>query len=247
LAGGCRPDLLTYIGELRAKESSPAWVRSYAVREGYIGENPLRRLEAGDRPKLGRTPKRILEPDEVDRLLSPAGSNRTLLASAIWTGLRQSELLGLTWGDLDFDAGLIRVRKRLSRKSRERKSLKTDAAQLDVILSPSLARLLREHKAASRFKAPTDYVFCSVEGKPLHWSNVDKRALHRAFGKAKLREPRPRWHDLRHTFASALIAAGADVGFLSTQLGHASPDITLGVLCPRVPVGAPRRRTQEPD
>lgn len=232
-------DMQTFIAMLNSKGLAPWSVRgivarvgsvyAFAVDKGYVAENPVRKLQPGDRPKIARTEKRILEPEEIEKLLANAGRYRSLLAGAIFSGLRQSELLGLVWGDLDFNAGLIRVRQQLSRKTRTRKSLKTEAAQRDVVLSPYLAQLLREHKAASRFSGDEDFVYCSFEGRPLHWSNVDKRGLHAAVAKAKLREPRPRFHDCRHTFASALIAAGVDVGFLSTQLGHASPDITLKI------------------
>jgi integrase len=61
------------------------------------------------------------------------------------------------------------------------------------------------------------------------WSNVVRRGLHSASKRAKLREPRPRFHDLRHSFASLVIAQGANVVFVSEQLGHADPDVTLRV------------------
>ena len=97
---------------------------------------------------------------------------------------------------------------------------------------PALARLLREHQAASRFSKKGDYVFASHKGTPLHYRNLAQRGLAKAVEDAGLDGdglPRLRWHDLRHTFASLLIAQGANVVFVSRQLGHASPDITLRV------------------
>ena len=102
-----------------------------------------------------------------------------------------------------------------------------------MLLIPSLARILREHKARAfavgRAK-PEDFVFASSTGTPLHYRNVVRRGLDKAVeaaglgadGRAKLR-----WHELRHTFASLLIAQGLNVVYVSRQLGHASPDTTL--------------------
>ncbi len=59
----------------------------------------------------------------------------------------------------------------------------------------------------------------------MHWRNVSRRALQPALKKAGIAPIR--WHDLRHTFASLLIAGGANVVFISRQLGHGSSDITL--------------------
>lgn len=94
-------------------------------------------------------------------------------------------------------------------------------------MMPALGRLLREHKLASPFSGAGDFVFASSAGTPLHWRNVSKRGLEKALATADLEHVR--WHDLRHTFASLLIAQGANVVFVSRQLGYASADITLRV------------------
>ena len=92
---------------------------------------------------------------------------------------------------------------------------------------PALSRLLREHKLASPYSGPTNFVFASAAGTALYWRNVARRGLVEALDAADLHHVR--WHDLRHTFASLLIAEGANVVYASRQLGHASPDITLRV------------------
>jgi integrase len=148
------------------------------------------------------------------------------LASAILTGLRQSELLGLRWRDIDFEDGLIRVRSALDRHGNDVPP-KTEHAVRDVVLIPALADSLREHRTQSAFSGSDDYVFASKVGTPLHWRNVSRRALKPALEAAGI-EPL-RWHDFRHTFASLLIGGGANVVFTSRQLGHGSSDITLRV------------------
>jgi integrase len=91
---------------------------------------------------------------------------------------------------------------------------------------------LREHKLVSVHSSPGDPVFASLTGQPMHFRNVTRRGLAAAVTKAGLGregEPRLRFHDLRHCFASLLIAQGLNVVFISRQLGHASPSFTLDV------------------
>lgn len=173
---------------------------------------------------------RVLDTPEIVALLDAASPNyRTLLAAAVFLGLRQGELLGLTWADVDFDAGLVRVRKQLDR-SGSRVEPKTPKAVREVVLMPTLGRLLREHKLRTPFSTPGDYVFTTSAGTPYYWRNVSKRGLERAKQRAGLDgegRPRLRFHDLRHTFASILVAQGENVVYVSRQLGHASVKQTL--------------------
>src|SRR5439155_17677268 len=94
---------------------------------------------------------RILQREEIAALLaSSRPTYRTLLATAIFTGLRFGELLGLTWADIDFEARLVRVRKQLDRwKEGElprRVEPKTPQAIREVVLTPTLAKMLNEHR-----------------------------------------------------------------------------------------------------
>jgi hypothetical protein len=97
---------------------------------------------------------------------------------------------------------------------------------------PALGRMLREHKLAANHSTPSDFAFSTLRGTPMQQRNVGRRGLDKATERAKLNsdeKPRFRFHDLRHSFASLLIAQGADVVFVSRQLGHANPSITLSV------------------
>lgn len=203
-----------------------------AVRRGLIPVNPVDRLERGERPRTERQEMRALERDEIRALLEAAdAAYRPLLATAIFTGLRRGELLGLVWADVDFEAGLVRVRKQLDLDG-ARVTPKTPQAVREVVLMPALGRILREHRLASPFAGDRQPVFASSVGTPLHYRNVNRRGLGQSAGRAGLNgqgRPNLRFHDLRHTFASLLVAEGANVVFVSRQLGHASPDITLKV------------------
>jgi integrase len=230
-------DVLALIGELREGGYSGWSIRSFltplsrlfshAVRRDVVAISPISKLDRTERPVVWKREQRVLNGEEIGRLLDAAPPRyRTLIASAVLTGLRQSELLGLRWRDIDFDEELIRVRSALDRHGKD-VAPKTEHAVRDVILIPTLAGLLREHQEMSAFSGPDDYVFASRVGTPLYWRNVARRALKPALAEAGI-EPL-RWHDLRHTFASLLIGGGANVVFTSRQLGHGSSDITLRV------------------
>lgn len=207
-------------------------VLSHAARRGLIAENPVSRLERGERPPAERQEMRILERGEIADLLEAADDRyHALLATAVFTGLRLGELLGLTWRDLDADGGILRVRKQLDRGG-ERVEPKTSQAIRDVILMPALGRILREHRLRSPHSSDADFIFASAEGTGLDRRNAVRRGLERAVSRAQLGgadRPKLRFHDLRHTFASLLVAQGHNVVFVSRQLGHASPNISLGV------------------
>ena len=91
-------------------------------------------------------------------------------------------------------------------------------------MSPRLKDILKRHMLL-RDSSNIDYVFTSSEGTPLSPSNVVSREFHPALKRAGLR--RIRFHDLRHTYASLMIASRADIKFIQSQLGHSSAMITL--------------------
>lgn len=228
-------DLLLLIDKLRSAGYTAWTIRTaltplsrllnHAVRRGVIAVSPMNRLDRTERPAVWAAEQKILKREEIGRLLDGAPSRyRTLIATAVFTGLRQGELLGLTWGDVDFDGGVVKVRKSLDRHGR-RLEPKTRHAVRDVVVMPTLARTLKQHWHESRYASSADYVFASQRGTPLYWRNVARRALQPARVNAGLEHLR--WHDLRHTFASLLIAEGANIVWVSRQLGHGSSDITL--------------------
>jgi integrase len=173
-----------------------------AVRKRLVASNPVRGLEKKERP---------------------------LIALLLFTGVRLGEALGLTWADIDTDEGFVRVREQLGR-DRRRVELKTDSAVRDIVLVPQLASVLKQHKMASRFKRPEDYVFASPHGKGRD-HRATARGIRRAVDRAKLRDGgKVTAHTLRHTYASMLIVGmGVDPVNVSKQLGHSDPATTLGV------------------
>ena len=228
-------DVLRVIARMKANGKKPWTIRSvltplgrilgHATRKGKIASNPMQRLERGERPKIERGEMRILSREDIGKLLAGSPERyRTILATAVLTGMRLSELLGLQWQDVDFNAGVIRVRRQADRKGLMVEP-KTPQAKRAIVLPPALAKTLREHKMASGFKADTNLVFPTGTGRAQNGRNVSRRGLEKALMNAKL--AKMRFHDLRHTHCSLLISEGLNVVYVSRAMGHASPDITL--------------------
>jgi integrase len=156
-------DVATLMTELRAAGKSEKTIAGalatlqsivrFALRNGWIAHNPVERLESGERPHPIPRRQRVLGRDEIVRLLvACAPRYRILIATALYTGLRISELLGLQWSDLDLDGGELHVKAQLSRARHgipsRRVPLKTAASRREVPLAPQLVARLREHRCA---------------------------------------------------------------------------------------------------
>src|SRR6266567_73468 len=120
-----------FIVALRAKGLAPKTIASaltplgrvfsLAIRRGYMDGNPLERLERSERPRIQKREQRVLDHNEIQRLLAAClPSHRPLIATAIFTGMRLGELLGLVWEDIDFEQGLVSVRYQLARRWRDK-------------------------------------------------------------------------------------------------------------------------------
>jgi integrase len=212
-------------------------VMRFAVRNSWIADNPVEKLERHERPRPSRHPQRALGRDEIARLLDCClPTYRTLVATALYTGMRLSELLGMVWDDIDFGRACIHVRAQLSMahtgSPARRVAPKTEAAHRQIPLTPQLAGLLRERRFAAACSAGGAWVFSTRKGTPFSQRNIQRSALHLAADAAGLRVngARLRFHDLRHTFASHLIIdLGLDVVQVSRLMGHASPSTTLNI------------------
>ena len=141
----------------------------FALRNGWIVDDPVVKLETDERPHPVRRRQRVLGRGEIRRLLAACLPRyRPLIATALYTGMRTSELLGLVWGDVDLSGGRIYVRAQLSRSHRnapaERVSPKTPSSLREIPLVPQLAAVLREHRRSSVLTACEDWVFGTRHG-----------------------------------------------------------------------------------
>lgn len=199
----------------------------YAVRHHGLDANPADKLLSHEIPKPERSRQRFLTRAEIGRLLGAAvDPYRPALAIGVLAGLRIGETLGLTWADIDLSAGAIKVRAQLGRDGESREP-KTAAGRRDVILMPELGRELRRFRLASRHAQPEDLVSSTGNGRSIGDRNMAQRGLGKACRGVGLEGVT--FHILRQTFASILIDQGHDPVFVSRQLGHANPAITLRV------------------
>lgn len=212
---------------------------SQAVRWRLLAHNPATDV---DLPKQRREEMRPLSPTEARRFLEAAAEDSLgiLFELLLTTGLRPGEALGLTWPDVDLEAGRLHVQRSLSKDAKggdwRLQPPKTPRARRTVPLLPSTVQALRRHRrhqAEERLKAGTawrdsDLVFTGRNGAPLEYRNLVKRHFKRVLEKAGLPN-NIRLYDLRHTCATLLLAAGENPKIVSERLGHASIAMTLDV------------------
>src|SRR5262245_23885763 len=190
----------------------------HAVQWGYLDANPVQYVE---RPRGEDKEMDVLTPEEIRQLLdAQAEPLRTLLLMAILTGMRQGELFGLQWDDIDFAKHHIHVRRSLWHGTLG--TPKSRRSRRAINMSPTLEEALRAFKTTYR---RSDFVFSSERGTPLDADNFRHREFPQALKRAGLR--RVRFHDLRHTSTSLLIAQNAHPKYIQAQLGHASIQTTL--------------------
>jgi integrase len=223
------------------------WANAF-TNDGLIPRNPC---EAVDPPQVRREEIRPLDRDQVRVLFEVARENRleAMYIVAVHCGLRQGELLGLRWNDVDLEAGTLQVRRTLS--NGEFTTPKTAKSRRTVNLTPTAVDALKRHserQAQEMMRANTlnqdqGLVFASMVGTPL-----SRRNLTRSFKALLKRVGLPhtvRFHDLRHTCATLLLSRGYNAKFVQELLGHATVAITLDTYSHVLPGMADHAATME--
>ncbi len=195
-----------HAASLQRRISAARTFFGWLLREGRITENPAERLRT---PRVKKPLPRVVQIEEAAPLVETdvgdglrALRNRALLEVAYGGGLRVSELAGLDVEDLDLDGGLVRVRRGKGGKERV------------APIGPPAVEALRAWLGGKRSGA----VFTNAEG-----GRLTTRAMYDVVKRAGLQqgqEVHP--HMLRHSFATHLLAGGADVRAIQEMLGHAS-------------------------
>jgi len=179
---------------------------------------------------------RALTPQEAGVFLAAARGDRleALYAVAVGLGLRQGEICGLRWEDVDVERGRLSVRKQVQRIGGKARlvDLKTRQSRRTIALPRVIAAQLRAHKVCQneeRLLARERWqdwslVFPSTIGTPLEPSNLTKRYKALLAGAGL---PAIRFHDLRHSCASLLIAQGISPRVVMETLGHSQIGLTM--------------------
>lgn len=207
-----------------------------AVASGLIATNPADNIRL---PKATKADLSPLMDDDITRFVNACNSDRygNLYLIDLFTGLRQSEILGLQWGDIDLEAGTIHVQRQLQkvRDKNEYILLPTKNGKDRIVpFAPSVAEVLKRvqrQQATWRIAAGEAWdnsmglVFTNEVGGHLCHATVQKhfRKFRNSLGL------KCRFHDLRHSTAIMALQSGCSVKSVSDMLGHYSSAFTMDV------------------
>jgi integrase len=212
-----------------------------ALAQAVIDDLIPRNVASGERPRSSRNQEeaKALSPVQVRVLLTAADGerNEAMYVVAVHTGLRQGELLGLIWTDVDLDTGKLSVRRSLkvmhhglvfgpTKNKASRRSVPLNKSAVSALK----AHRLRQNEERLRLGAlweDHDLVFPNRVGKPINHSNLYHREFTVLLEKAELQDQGFTFHSLRHTFATELFRRGKHPKIVQSLLGHSSITQTM--------------------
>jgi integrase len=235
LKDGMAPKSVRYIrGTLRN-------ALNQAVKWGLVVRNAAALV---DGPRVPTYEIQAFTPDEARQFLLAARGDRleALYSVALTLGLRQGEALGLRWQDVDVRLGYLRVARQLQRFDGVFQLVepKTARSRRTIVMPPSISKILDEHRTRQteeRAKGGKDWnewdlVFTRADGHPLDGTVVTHQ-FHRFLTNAGL--PQRRFHDLRHSCATLLLAQGVSPRVVMEILGHSHIALTMNTYTHVVP------------
>ena len=208
-------------------------ILNQALKEGILGRNPAAAVE---RPKVEQAERQILTDSQAQQLVIASQDSHigTIIYLALMTGMREGELLGLKWSDLDWAKGQLLVQRQLQRMKGKGSVLvppKTKAGRRQIKLGPgTLDRLAAHKKEQELMKAAmrnrweeNELIFPNTLGKPMACENMwsEFKGLLKKNGL-----PMIRFHDLRHTSISFLLDIGTPVNTVQRRAGHSKASVT---------------------
>jgi len=207
-----------------------------AVKWGLVSRNVAKLVTL---PRVERYNAQTLTVEQAEKLLNVAQVSRyrTLLLMAMTTGMREGELLALHWEDIDFDQSIVFVHRTVSRitgRGHVESEPKTRTSRRRIVLPDVTLKALQEHKKFQeqiRLKAAHKWserglVFANNHGSYLS-ADWMRTIFHRLLVEAGL--PYMRFHDLRHSAATILLAAGVHPKMVQELLGHSTISMTMDV------------------
>jgi integrase len=205
------------------------------VRWGRLARNPA---DQSDPPRPAKSEMSVWRPDQVRTFIESVRGDRLFAAwlLAATTGMRRGELLGLRWSDLELDSGVAVIRqiRTIARYEVITAGPKTDKGSRQVALDQATVAALRAHRVGQleeRLVVGSTYeesglVFTQPDGSAIHPERFSRWFQQRCRGSGL---PRVRLHDVRHSYVTALIAAGVPLKVVSQRVGHASPMVTMSI------------------
>ncbi|WP_312871895.1 tyrosine-type recombinase/integrase [Amycolatopsis acididurans] len=229
-------------GTIKTRFNNVRAVFRAAVRDRLIATDPTDGVRL---PRTRRTDAALVLPtsNQIAALLGAAAPRfRPFLALCAFAGLRLGEAAALRVSDIDFEQGSVRVSRQVQRERGGGVEIRAPkyGSERVVHASDQLVSLIKDYVATYRPTGDADrWVFEGDGGNPPHQNTVGYwwRLTREAAGC-----PRLRLHDLRHFFASGLIAAGCDVVTVQRALGHSSATVTLNTYAHLWPSAEDRTR-----
>lgn len=205
-----------------------------AVKWGMLIRNPAAVV---DKPKATRKELSVWDAEQARLFLEVAQEDRTNMAFllALSTGMRQGEILGLRWKDIDLKEGIIRVVQTLSHDGKElTPGAKTKSGNRTISIDMGLVKELlkqKSHVTADRLKSGGHYkdfdlVIPTSKGTPITPRNLS-RSFYALLERSRV--PKITFHDLRHTHATLLLTQGVHPKVVAERLGHADMRTTLEI------------------
>lgn len=197
----------------------------YMVDSDVIAKNPAKKVKkmSNDTQEAG-----FLTIEESNILLKTTktyfSNYYAILATAIITGIRQGELLALTWKDIDFENSVMSINKTYSKDKVT--SPKTKTSIRNIKIPNTLIKILKEHKLASKDNS-LNLVFPNSNGNYINCRNLVNRFFKPCLKKAKIKNIT--WHQLRHSCVTILAENGVNIKCIQKQAGHSSETTTLKV------------------
>jgi integrase len=218
---------------------------NHAIEDGHIQMNPALRVLKRSRGEAGERLEKVafLSRDELALLLDTCREHfpgyYPFVLCLARTGMRVGEAVGLQWGDIDFSSRFAEIRRAINDG---KVSTPKSGKSRRVDLSTQLAKTLKVHHVAQKentlrkgLKEVPVWLFTNEAGNALDPDNFRSRVWRKLLAKAGLREIRI--HDLRHTYASLLIAQGESLAYVRDQMGHHSIKVTVDTYGHLVPGG----------
>jgi integrase len=205
----------------------------WAVMDGLIPRNVTESVKPQQPSREEMCP---FAPEQAKLLLQVADESgdrlEDLYVLAIHTGLRQGELLGLKWDDVDLEDGSLQVRRTLA-ITKAATSPKTTGSRRSVKLTSNAIEVLKRHlecqlgdiDRVGSLWSENGLIFASESGEPHNRHKLIRRSFKPLLKRAGL--PQIRFHDLRHTCATLLLTRNVNPKIVSEMLGHSSIAITL--------------------
>lgn len=203
-----------------------AAILKVAVENEYLYKTPFAGWVRGKATKLNKVvPLTKSQVDEISKNLAP--EYRIMVWIGYWTGMRPSEILGLTWGQLNFEDEKIIVDRQISRDTsqiHEKSGLKTKNSEREVPYPKVLQGLIREHVHIYGL-GPNGLILKNRLGGVLRYK--DAARLFRLAARSVGLKDGEGMHQLRHTFVSTCISIGVSIKDIQTYVGHASITETM--------------------